>query len=329
MAHGIYTNRDFQISEEMAWHKKTTIAKPVITAFPTIQAMPLFYGDDCKSAAHGDNAYYMPVSTDDMLPVAPPFNPQSYSLFTPQDAWKWVSEVLEGTGHDFKSIGMLWNRSFWFIGVELSELKNLTIGDGRESRFQMNFSGGLDRKVSPQCELSSILPVCWNTISLSRSSGQVLFREKATKNFSNRLEAAKSEIEKAVGMTRVFKAAMDGLAKKPCNVDRARCVFAGYLTPGDDKKMSTRTKNTVDTLADLHVNGIANRGKTEFDMLNAYTQLLSRGTESSTVDTGARFTSSEFGGNADGKADFTRLLTTGRDTLFATEQRGKELVFGN
>jgi hypothetical protein len=204
-------------------------------------------------------------------------------------------------------------------------LANLAVGDGRDSRFQLNFSGGLDRSTSPQCELSNIVAVCHNTISLSRLTGKVLFQERATKNFATRLDAAKGEVEKAVGMAAVFKAAMDSLAVRPCNRQRAERVFAGYLGDGADK-LSTRTRNTVTALGELHVNGLGNVGRTEFDMLNAYTQLLTRGGDDSKVPAGRRFASSEFGANADAKANFTRFLTDPMTDLDATEEHGRTLL---
>lgn len=351
MASGLYTKRDFQIAREQAWHGLTTIKAPSREDFPNIIPAPLYFGDDCKPMVYGDRKFVVPIAEDDGLPVAPPYcgetipddepktcpaKPEdtrgTYVLFTPREAWDWVHEVLSGTHFEASSIGMLWNRSFWFIGVTLTELKELTVGDGRQSRFQFNFSGGLDRSVSPQCELSSILPVCHNTISLSRATGKILFAERATKNFNTRLEAAKAEVEKAVGMTAVFKAAMDSLADKPCDKSRAERIFAGYLVDevrqkdGKDLPMSTRARNTVGELAELHVSGIANRGETEFDLLNAYTERCTHGGKEAKTTMGRRFVSSEFGGGADTKADFFRVLTTGRDALPEIEERGARLL---
>lgn len=351
MSSGLYTKRDFQVAREMAWHNLTTIEQPTREHFPSIVPMPLYYNEG-KSAVFGNRKFVIPVAEDDMLPVAPPYcgetipddEPKTcpakledtrgtYVLFTPREAWDWVHEVLSGTQFDVSSIGMLWNRSFWFIGVTLNELKELTVGDGRQSLFQFNFSGGLDRSVSPQCELSSILPVCHNTISLSRASGKILFAERATKNFTSKLEAAKTEVEKAVGMTAVFKAAMDSLAEHPCDKTRAERLFAGYLVDevredknGKELPMSTRSRNTVNELAELHVNGIGNRGQTEFDLLNAYTERYTHGGKEAKISMGRRFVSSEFGSGADTKADFFRLLTTGRDALPEIEERGERLL---
>lgn len=346
MAHGIYTDRDFQVSLQMAWHKLTTLAQPKLECFPEILPMELHYNGG-KSMTYGNRKFMVPVAQDDMLPVAPPYCGEtiveddadkkcpakdsdrrgSYILFTPREAWAWVSEVLTGTGYNVQSIGMLWNRSFWFISTELTELKSLSLGDGRKTDFNLNFSGGLDRTVSPQCELSAIVAVCHNTISLSRSMGKVLFSERATKNFSDRLAASKGEVEKAVGMAAVFNAAMSGLADIPCTLQRAERIFAGYVTPEGDKKMGTRTVNTVKDLVNLHSHGVGNVGKTEFDLLNAYTERMTHGSTEAKTSLGRRFASSEYGNAADSKADFLRVLTTDRGIkLDAIETRGQELL---
>ena len=345
MAHGIFNPaRDFQVAEQVAWHKLTRIAKPTIDHFPEIKPMPLYYNGG-KDMVYGNRKFVVPIAMDDMLPVAPPYCGEtimdesdktadekdkrgSYILFTPREAWQWVQDVLAGTEYNVDSIGMLWNRSFWFISTNLTELKALSVGDGRKTDFQLNFSGGLDRSVSPQCELSSIIAVCHNTISLSRAEGKILFHERATKGFTERLDLAKNEVAKAVGMTAVFKATMDKLAENPCTPQRAEKIFAGVVTPPDAKKMSTRGKNTVKILTQFHVNGIGNKGETEFDMLNAYTQLLTHGTDDAKTSLGRRFASSEFGNNADSKSWFYNLLTDPEmETEFnEVESRGEKLL---
>ena len=345
MAHGIYTSRDFQKGETQAWHKLTLLGKPTREDFPEVLPMPLYYNGG-KPMVCGNRQYMVPVAQDDMLPVAPPYcgatvgeeeekgcdgkaeYSGTYTLFTPRQAWDWVCEVLAGTEYHVESIGMLWNRSFWFISVRLTELKNISIGDGRESKFQLNFSGGMDRSVSPQCELSNIVAVCHNTISLSRASGKVLFNERATRNFTSRLEASKGEVEKAVGMAAVFAAAMASVAKNPCKPARAERILAGHFTPAGDKKMSTRTRNTVAELANLHANGIGNHGATEFDLLNAVTQRFTHGAADAKTTMGKRFVSSEYGAAADAKATFCRLLTDSeqRATLPLVEERGEALL---
>lgn len=351
MAHGLYTKRDFQISEKMQWHRLTVLGKPKLEDFPEIVPVELIYRRSSlpgieQPMVYGNRKYVTPIALDDGLPVAPPYCGETiidteekgcealekdkrgtYILFTPREAWAWVTELLAGTEYEVESIGMLWNRSFWFISVNLKELKSVSLGDGRQTNFQLNFSGGLDRTVSPQCELSSIVAVCHNTISLSRATGKVLFCERATKNFIDRKEASTEEVSRAVGMAAVFKATMDGLAKNPCTVTRAERIFAGFTTPTDVKKMSTRGTKTVKELSTLFTRGIGNVGQTEFDVLNAYTEFVTHGSTESKVSAGRRFVSSEFGTGADAKADFLKLFMVDRSiALDPLEERGAELL---
>jgi len=135
-------------------------------------------------------------------------------------------------------------------------------------------------------------------------------------------------------MAAVFKAAMDSLAETPCSKAMAKQIFAGYITPDDafdasgnviiekgktnkgEARISGRTKSAIEELTDLHVNGLGNRGSNEFDLLNSYTQYITRGAKDSTVPMGRRFASSEFGNGADSKADFVKVLTTERKDRF-------------
>lgn len=315
MSHGIQ-ERDFQIAETMAWHKKTKLKKPEQTDFPVITGIPLFL-ENGQAAKYGEKPYFMPISEDDGLPVAPPYCLDSYTIFQPREAWQWVCEVLVATSFDIKSIMMLWNRSFWAISTELTELNAIKSVAGRESKFYLNFSGGLDRAASPQGELSTILAVCNNTISLSRLTGQMLFKERLTKNFKTKLEAGKSEVEKAAGMAAVFSATMESLANNNCSQGRVERIVAGFISSPDTEKLSTRAKNTVQDVATLFKTGRGNNGENEFDMLNAWTEYNTEGMRDgkSSLDSFKRFQSSEFGGNSDSKAEFARLLTTGRGNL--------------
>ena len=362
MSHGLFTERDFQVAQEMAWHKLTTIGQPKRETFPEILTLPVYYQINGKNvpvvlepngrettpkiatkAVKGqllklkggeeteDTAkeYYIPIAKDDNLPVAPPYCKGTYTLFSPHQAWDWIADVLAGTKYTITSCGMLWNRNLWFISASLDELKALKCG-GRETAFQFNFSGGLDRSMSPQAELNAITIVCNNTLSASRAMGKPLFCERATKNFATKLDAAKAEVEKAVGMAAIFKAAMDSMAKTPCNVDKAREVFAGYVAPENGKEISTRAKGIIDNLTSLHQNGIGNAGKTEADLFNAYTELHTRGTDDSKKPLGSRFVSGEFGSSADAKADFYNVLTKDREKADCrfnqVHARGKALI---
>ena len=315
MASGIL-ERDFVLaglSAETDWHKKT-ISKGrelVATDFPDTIGQDLFFGDDAKPLSIGGAVWRVPVSLDDGLPCGKPYG-ESFTLFTPRQAFALVESVLSGTGYTIERMGLLWNRSKWFISTELTELKEIA---PKGEKFQFNFSGGIDGSMSPQAELSNVRQVCSNTVSLSRLTGQVLFKRKLTSGFSAALDAAKPEIERAVGMARLFTEAKGKLEVTPCQVQTAREIYAGAI--GDGEKLTTAARNTVDGLTALFQRGDGNRGETMGDVLNGFTQWGTRGFETSKKDVLTRFESSEFGGMATRKADFVRDLFSepARDAL--------------
>lgn len=325
MASGILS-RDFVfsgLSVETDWHKKT-ISKGralIATDFPEMVGQPLFYGEDAKALDIDGNVWRVPVTLDDGLPCGKPYG-ESFCLFTPRQGFELVESILAGTGYTVERIGLLWNRSKWFVSTELSELKAIA---PKGEKFQFNFSGGIDGSMSPQAELSNIRQCCSNTVSLSRLTGQVLFKRKLTKGFEAALDSAKPEIEKAVGMARLFTEAKGKLETIPCQVQTAREIYAGAIAP-DAEKLTTAARNTVDGLVSLFQRGDGNRGETFGDVLNGFTQWGTRGFESSKKDILTRFESSEFGGMASRKAEFVGELF--RDNGASLQAKG-QLVLAN
>lgn len=307
MASGIESTRDFVfagLSLETDWHKKT-ISKGralVATDFPDTIGQDLYFGDDAKPLSIGGNVWRVPVSADDGLPCGKPYG-ESFTLFTPRQGFALVESVLAGTGYTVERIGLLWNRSKWFVSTQLTEISALC---DKGEKFQFNFSGGIDGSMSPQAELSHTRIVCSNTLSISRLSGEILFKRKLTKGFESALDSAKPEIEKAVGMARLFKLAMQTAENTPCQVQTAREIYAGAIGTGD--KLTTAARNTVDGLVSLFQRGDGNKGETVADVLNGFTQWGTRGFDTSKKDILTRFESSEFGGMATRKAEFVRDL---------------------
>ena len=309
MAHGIL-ERDFVmagLSTETDWHKKTVSKGAILCAadFPEMEGRELqFMGEDgFKPLSIGGNVWRVPVTTDDGLPCGKPYG-ESFTLFTPRQGFQLVESILGGTDYEVERIGLLWNRSKWFVSAYLRELASIA---PKGEKFQFNFSGGIDGSMSPQCELSHIRAVCWNTISLSRLQGEILFKRKLTKGFDTALECAKPEIEKAVGMARLFREAMGKAEEKPCHVQTAREIYAGAIGEKAEK-LTTTARNTVDGLTALFQRGDGNNGRTLADVVNGFTQYGTRGFETSRKDTFTRLESSEFGGMADRKAEFVRTI---------------------
>lgn len=325
MGHGIVGEKAFVfglVGQGRDWHG-LTVEKPELlqTHFPDLQ--PADMGTEIPD---GNGGFTWARDIEKRLiddagnRYGIPFNPDSTSIFTPRDAWTYVETVLAGTGYKVERMGMLWDGNFWFISVQLEELKGVS---RKGEAFQLNFSGSLDGKSKVQCELSHIRAVCWNTISASRASGKVLFAEKRTKNFSARLEARKEEVEKAVGMAAVFNATLESLESKPASVLEATRGYAGFLSMQSPRGMEifaptttakgnvreSRARNTVDELVGLFQRGDGNKGQTRFDVLNGATQLWTRGSADSDKDKQTALESGSFGGWANRKAEFFNLVS--------------------
>ena len=305
MGHGINTKRDFQIGLEMGWHSLTRIV-PAVTRehFPEVKRLPLYYVLPDGQLAEWTGTT-VPVSVDDGLPVGVS-SEDSYGDFTPRDAFDHVGKVLAGTRHTVSSVGMIFNRSRWFLSVDLDELKAVS-RDGE--KFHLVWSGGLAKNQSPMCALSHHRAVCNNTVQISRTQGQSLFTARLTQNFKSYLEAATEEIEKAVGMARIFNLTLQGLEKESATVDQARSVYAGELSEAGGDLKSARSRNTLDAMLSLFQRGAGNEGRTRADALNGFTEYFGRGDGSETKKNPfARWTSAEFGTFAERKAAFAAEL---------------------
>lgn len=317
---GLENVRDFQIGLEQAWHNQTKVVTEILkTHFPEIIGFPTYfeYGE-----AKTKTGNYIPVSLDDSLPIGNEYNPQTYTLFTPREAWEYAHELLSGTGFVTESVGMIRERTRWFLSIRLKELDEITLA-GHKSF--LNLSGGLDQSFSPSFELFDERIVCRNSLSRSRAQGKVLFKRKATKNFRLSLSERQSEIEKAVGMTAIFNAALKAMSEKPASVDQARQVYTGFIVPDGTKEISTRSRNMAESLTGLFQRGLGNRGETREDILNGFTQARTRGFDDSKKSVWSTFESSESGLFADEKARFFNVLSN--DDQFETiRERGQSLL---
>ena len=306
MGHGINADRDFQVGLEVAWHKKTIVVPAVRRDhFPEVKRVPLWYAlpDGTAREWHGIT---VPVTLDDGLPVGVSSG-DSYGDFSPRDAFDHVGRVLAGTRYTVSSAGMLFNRSQWFLSVDLDELRDVAqVGES----FHLVWSGGLAKNQSPMCALSHHRAVCANTVYISRTQGQALFTARLTGRFNDKLAAADGEIERAVGMARIFNATLAGLAATPATVDEAREIYCGELFEAGADLKSGKSRNTVDALLSLFSRGAGNDGDDRADVLNGFTEFYGRGTGTGTKDPFARWTSSEFGVSASRKRLFVESLSS-------------------
>ncbi len=331
MSSGLETSRDYQVGLVQAWHRQTRIVTEIgADQFPEIVRVPLTYtvGEELREWA----GMTVPVSLDDGLPVGTASG-ESYTLFTPREAMAYLGEVLAGTGHRVESLGMIFDRSRWFVTYSLDELQEVA-PDGEA--FKLTASGGLDKSQSPMFNLTHTVAVCANTVRLARA-GRALFSSKLTKGFASRLEASRTAMGETVGMARVWNETLRGLEKAKATVDEARAVFAADLSDNGADLRSARSSNLLDELVVGFRSGRGNAGATRLDALNGFTEVFGSGLVGATSrrDSFSRWQSSEFGGNADRKSAFAsaitadggwdRMVSVGNDAL-ADARRGTVTV---
>jgi hypothetical protein len=333
MSHGIDNKRCFVYGlqgQGTDWHGLTQERPAPLTRelFPTVR-------EEVLQTASGIvlPQWKILIANDDNQACGNPFNPNTFGYILPARAMEMVEAALAGTNYTVERMGMLWDRSFWFASIALDELKAVA---RKGESYQLNFSGGLDGNNSPQGELSHIRAVCWNTISASRRTGDYLFKIRQTINSGNRLDEAKAEVEKTVGMAKIFNETLAQLESTPCTVDIARFAYAGEVAQrGGDFKVNVskktgeekenRARNTVNELVTLFQTGAGNHGDTRADLLNGFTQLLTRGRKDSKKNIWSQVASSEFGCNADRKAEFLGTITD-EDSFSEMIDQGKEAL---
>lgn len=315
MAHGIQTQRDFQFGLKMAWHGFTQVRKSLTgDLFPEIVRVPLTY-----TLPDGEVREWtgrtVPVSVDDGFPVGTASG-ESYTLFSPREAMDYLGEVLGGTRYKVESLGMIFDRSRWFVTLDLEELRGIAPAG---EAFKLTASGGLDKSQSPMLNLTHVVAVCNNTVQLARN-GRALFSSKLTKGFSSCLEASKEAVGEVVGMARIWNETLRGLERVPATVDQSRAVYAADLSRAGADLSSTRAKGLLDHLVAGFRSGRGNSGRTRLDTLNGFTEVFGQGLvgSTSTRDGWSRWESSEFGGFAKRKETFAELVTTGWDEAVKT-----------
>jgi hypothetical protein len=328
MSHNI-EKRDKQFGLEMAWHSLTQIVEKILPhiAFPWgIQLEQIYYGTGPGQRQHGK--WVLPIADDDRLPLGSgvPVNLSTYTIRTPLDLWQLRDEVVAGTENTVVSAGTVENRAKFFISTKLNELERIKVADGSEVELLLNSMGSLDKSLNEQHSISSTRIVCANTLMMSFLSDKVKFRYRHSKNMNDAIKADKPLMQEVAGLAAVVKAAFDDLVVKPCDVDRATRIYTGLVASPEQKEVSTRAANIVEEHVECFQRGQGNVGKSEFDLLNGWTQLKTRGYEDSKKSRWDTFATSEFGAYSDQKVRLANLLINDRDGLNKVEARGRSLM---
>lgn len=331
MSHAI-EKRDKQVGIEMAWHGLTDVVDIVTyeRAFPWgVVLAPVSYGVVTPTPAvvpHGK--WVLPLASDDNLPLGAgvPVNLESYTLRTPKDLWGLRDQILAGVNSTVVSAGSVQNRAKYFVSTKLNDLEAIKLQDGSVIEILLNSMGSMDKSLVEQHSLSSTRIVCRNTLMMSFLGDEVKFRYRHSKNMTEIIQDDSDIMESVAGASAVIKAAFNSLINFPCNKDRAERIYTGLIVSEGQEAVSKRALNMIEEHVICFERGDGNEGKTEFDLLNGWTQPKTRGYSDSEKSNWSTFETSEFGAYMNQKVKLAIMLLKDRETLAKIEERGRALL---
>jgi hypothetical protein len=316
MSSGYKTARDFHVGTKMAWMGTTKVVdNPGAEHFPDIVKAPLAFVPP-NGVPQEWTGMWVPISIDDGLPVGVASS-DTYTLWTPKEVLAYAQECLAGTDAKLSSLGMIFDRSHFFLNFELPELSAI-VRPGHLFHFMIR--SGLDKGTSPLGVFSSTETVCYNTERKAIREGETIFAGRLSKNFVARAELAKKAIENVVGVARFWNETMDSLQKTPVKKDDVVSAFRGEIAGKGATLTSTKATNIVDGLVSLYEGGTkgGSVGNNWLQIKRSFTEYFGQGIEAdSKRDAFDRWQSSEFGGFAKRKDEFCDTISTseGRDSI--------------
>lgn len=309
MAHQLTTNKDgkvemFSGQNIVPWHSLGTICEGLLTTAEAIKAASLDwevekrpvttdYIKDGVKEPQDVEGFSAVCRRDNNLPLS--IVKDRYQLIQNVEAFDFFDELI-GKGQSFlDTAGSLdEGRVIWimaklpghlFIKSDPSDIteKNVLLVTSHDSRFSL------------QTSIVATRVVCANTLSVALRNATNCTKIRHTKSYKDKLEEAKKTLELANAYFDDLQGLMDKLAETPMSKDEMK-VFTENLFPADSDEIPTRTLNTRETVQNLFVNGIGNKGRNQFDALNSITEFVDhhRGTRNGTT----RFESGLLGSGA-------------------------------
>lgn len=347
MAHKIETY-DKQQGIKQAWHGLTEIMPEItlennwLNQWDVLPVELLEIGEQVeisgKTYFTGEKSGLSRLVCSDVhkVKVGQGYNPNTFKPIDNKAFLQLVRESIAGTGHKIVSVGSLRNRGRVFLSVELQGMEKFKAA-GRDFSAFLNFGNGHDKSSVLWVSTSNICTVCDNTYSMNLvqvenkeskdASDDIKMNLRHTKNANLKLPAMAKLIDKAIGVQAEFQIELDKLAAQSITEKNAEKLFAGFIGRNVEdvsKGMSTRARNTVTRLKELHIAGLGNNGENLADSFQAVTEYYTR--ESSGGDNKMRqIVSSEFGAGLTSKQVFWNIVRDGakRDE---TIQRGETLL---
>ncbi len=339
MAHKIEIH-DEQWGIKQAWHGLTKV-RPILTLddnwLTQWEVCPVTLQKNGK-----DSNWAILECSDNQLEVGSPYNPETFKPIDNKAFIQLVRDCISGTSHKIVSLGSVRNRGRVFLSIELAGMEKFKAA-GREFSAFLNFGNGHDKSSTLWTNTSNICTVCDNTFGFNllrienKDAGKdngddIKLSLRHTKNASLKLPEIAKLIDKAIGVQAEFQIELDKLAQVVIKQQHAENLFAGFvgrnITESELKDgLSTRSRNTVSRLMDLHNDGLGNHGENLADSFQAVTEYYTRESSRGKTDNlQKQFVSSEFGSGLEAKRSFWNIVTNDSKRNDAIEKGAKLLL---
>jgi hypothetical protein len=339
MAHRIY-QFDKQQGRVMGWHGKTEI-KSVLTLDDNwlndwdLVAVPF------EKRGKPTRWVGLECSDNPEIEIGAPYNPETFKPVTNKDFLQLIRDSIGGTQHKIVSVGSVRNRGRVFVSIELVGMEAFQAAGRKFSAF-LNFGNGHDKSSVLWANTSNTCTVCDNTFTMNlfsvenkadknSDSDDLVISQRHTKNVTLKLPAIADLIDRAIGVQGEFKLQFENLGKISVETEEVTHLFAGFVgrkIAVSDRKLglSTRSKNTVGRLSELHARGRGNQGETLADAVSAVTDYYTHESGGKNRDPQRQLVSSDFGGSASkSKSEFWTIVNN-LDLREQAMEVGEELL---
>ena len=329
MAHLIeLTDRTFSTDGDKAWHKKaiTPVDKDgnFVKSLSKEDLQEIFWEILTTEQVYAHVAGIDNVPLQSTMPIFADLRPRGeglihigthspgYGPVTNERVFDGLKESLSHTPHEITTAGTLKDSRLFYVSARPTEGGSFTTANGE--KFQ-NFIVGFTSHDGTCSKLqygTCTRPVCMNTVQMGWSSAKGKMTVKHSRNVEVYLKEADKAFRDLLTQQADFIQVYDRLSMTPVNHDTAMEALTGYMwkKTGKPDKISTRSRNVIDDIFARYLSGPGNAGKTGADLLNGLTEYYSvgDGAAGAKADAFEKAIGADFGGAADAKLEFARLL---------------------
>lgn len=255
-----------------------------------------------------------------------------YKVIENSAVWEAINKALEKHPHTITTVGTLDGCKRFFVSAQLSADGAGFEVNGERFNAYLNFITSHDGSLACQAYDSNTRIVCNNTLRASMGDARHRVSIRHTSGADVELKGVSAWISDALAGRVQFQQKYDQAMHTACDEETALTFLTGWfyrksikpvkrgsvvngeVAPGENKRLSTRTRNQIDEIMERYLKGRGNKGQTFADLLNGVTEHYTSGSGVGLTKGGEQITMAErrmvadFGNAAAVKTEFARVI---------------------